>query len=66
MESLGKSIAYKENSVCKSMGIKKHGFHVAQHNYCAMCSVCVCLCLCVRGGVPCGNERLANKVEIRL
>lgn len=45
MESLGKSIAYKENSVCKSMGIKKHGFHVAQHDFCAMYSVCVCACV---------------------
>ena len=43
MKRLGKNIACKQNSVCKNMSVKKHGFHVALHDYCAMYIVCVCV-----------------------
>ena len=62
MKSLGRSIACKENSVCKNISVEKHGFHVALHDYCATYIVCVCVCVCVHaclcvwGGDHCGDE----------
>lgn len=50
MKRLGKNIACKQNSVCKNMSfknIKKHGFHVALHDYCAMYIVCECMFVCM-------------------
>ena len=44
MKRLGKNIACEQNSVCKSMSVKKHGFHVALHDCCAVYIVCVCVC----------------------
>ena len=64
MKRLGKNIACEQNSVCKSMSVKKHGFHVALHDCCAVYIVCVCVCVCVCahaclcawGGAHCGDE----------
>ena len=70
MKRLGKNIACEQNSVCKSMSVKKHGFHVALHDCCAVYIVCVCVCVhmhvCVHGVGPTVVMRLARKVEIRL
>ena len=62
MKRLGKNIACEQNSVCKSMSVKKHGFHVALHDCCAVYIVCVCVCvrahacLCAWGGAHSGDE----------
>lgn len=68
MKSLGRSIACKENSVCKNISVEKRGFHVALHDYCAMyiARVCVCMHVCVYGVEPTVVMRLAREAEIRL